>query len=496
MSILRSENDNKVALIQLLAGTCLNRTNNKSSLIETKKMYNNVNTLTEAILSTHYKTLLSKKLAVNPNTKGLIKVNANSWLNLIDMDKVTPSMLEFKILPVDDNVINQVVNRLVNEIESYRSILDNSIKPAIEEVNRYKNSIEPAKTLTDLFAVNVVRPMDTLQLLKDKGLLTYNSNVRILASNELKELPTLISKFKDINSITTDPELLMSLKEDMALLDTDDILEDVEEVFTGDILRNINSVPLRELNVLIFIAAIANNLQREHDLDTRLYQELNTLMAVLTSAINAREQKLNFLIENEVLIMSFKNKNGTTILNVIGDVYDKYLETTKGLKQLAGAYLSPMVKSSDRSLTNVEIFLNIKLKDILVNKSELENRADEFNKSLLLTRQNADVNKLRTYFMFGVFNNVKDDDAFINGGKDAATEYINKLSITELGRTEETVLNIFKKYGYKNSNLNIFLEAMEEGNFLLGKNANPKMLAGYASLKLVVLYLATQTDIV
>jgi len=495
MSILRSENDNKVALIQLLAGTCLNRTNNKTSLIETKKMYKNVNSLTEAILSTYYKSLLSDKLAVKPDTKGLIKIKANSWLNLIDMDKVTPSMLEFNILPVDDTVVNQVVNRLVNEIATYRDILDNDIKPAIEEVNKYKNSVAPAKTLTDLFAVNAIRPMSSLQLLKDKGLLTYNSSVRLLNADELKELPSLVSKFKDVNSITSDPELLMSLKEDLATLDMDDILEDVEEIFTGDIIRNINTVPVREINVLILIASIASILQREYGLETSMYQELNTLMAVLTRAITAKEDKLNFYKDNNILIVSFKNKNGATILNVTGDVYDKYLETTKGLKPLVGAYLSPMVKSTDRSLENTEIFVNIRLNDIIIDKADLENRADEFNKSLLLARQNADVNKLRTYFMFGVFNNAG-DAAFANGAKEAATTYINKLNLTELGRTEETVMNIFKKYAYKNSNLNIFLDAMEEADFLLGKNANPKMMAGYASLKLVVLYLATQTDLV
>jgi len=493
MSILRNENDNKVALIKLLATTCLKRTNTKSSLINTRTLNNNVNSITEAILSTYYKELLALRLVETKDVKGLIKIKANSWLNLIDLDKFTPGMAEFNLLPVDDETINAVVDRLVKELTLYKDIVETNIKPTIETIDNYKNSIKAPTSLTDLFAVNIVRPMSTLGLLKDKSLLEYTSNIKLLSSEELVSVKSLLGTITSLDSLDNDPEILMALKEDLTTLNLDEILDNVEELFTGDILKNLNNVSIKEVNVLIYLACMLSSIQRKQDITSPLYSEINTIMFGIIARLNFISNKLDFYKNNSILLMSFINKDDTTVLNVIGDVYDKYLEFSKSLKPLVGVYLSPMVDSRNRDINGIEMFTNIKLSDVQINKSDYERRADEFNASLLLTRQNTDVSKLKTYFIFGLLDT---NDFLKEETKDAIKQHILKLNISELGTTEATVLNIFKKYTYKNTNLNIFLNAIEEGAFMLGKKADTKMLAGYASLKLVTLYLASQTELV
>jgi len=496
MSILRDENDNVIALIKLLATTCMKRTNTRVSLLNTRKIEGTANSLTEAMLSSFYKEQLGEALRGSKETKGFIKIKANSWLNLVDITKFTPAMLQHNILPIEDEVLNKLVDRLGEEVTFYKHITDTDLKVSIANIKRYKDTVAPAKSLTDLFSISVVRIMPTLQLLRDKGLLEVNSLTPMLPSKDLVNSKGLMSVYLTLDTIDNDPELLMSLKGDTSGMDMADIFEDIEEIFTGDIIANIRNIPLREINVLIVLVSILSSLQRKEVPDTSLYNEFNTLIAVMKSSIFNLENRYESRVNNQTLVQSFKVKGEITVLYVIGAVYDKYLETTKTLKPMIGAYLSPLVESSSRDVKNVEMFVTLGLTEILSNRSKFETLADEFNKTLLLTRQNEDINKLRTYFTFGILDGRAIEGRLVNDDKDAINKYISKLNLVELGNTESTTIDIYKKFTYKNSNLKTFLTAMEEADFLLGNKADPKTVAGYAALKLITLYLAGQTTVI
>jgi len=290
----------------------------------------------------------------------------------------------------------------------------------------------------------------------------------------------------------------MNLKEDINQIEFEDIFEDIEEILTGDMIKNIHNIPLRENSVLVVFASILTSLQRKESPDSILYNEINSLLYYINNTIKNNENKYKVRADNGVLINSFKVKDGITKLYVINDVYEKYLENKYGLKPIVGAFLSPLVESVNRDIKNTEIYVNIKRSDVETNKTRFTELADDYNKTLLLTRQNTDISKLRTYFIFGILDNKYTDkiERLTELDKEAMKKHISKLNLVELGEVEKTVVELYKKYTYKTSNLKIFLEAMEEAEFLLGKSCNPKTAAGYGALKLITLYLAGQTTII
>jgi len=206
MSILRSENDNVVSLLKLLTKVCINKTN-KIEMVSIRKFSNTTGSLTEAILNTYYKDLLNKSLKDNKNTKGLIKLKPDSWLNLIDLTKYTDNMERFNLPPVNNDIINKIIDRLQYEIDLYRRIANDDIKQSITNINNYKNSIEPAKALTDLFALVPVKNISTIELLRDKGLLTTDVTKSILKNNsDFKIIPTMKDVLLTLDTIDNDPE--------------------------------------------------------------------------------------------------------------------------------------------------------------------------------------------------------------------------------------------------------------------------------------------------
>ena len=206
MSILRSENDNVVSLLKLLTKVCINKTN-KIEMVSIRKFSNTTGSLTEAILNTYYKDLLNESLKDNKNTKGLIKLKPDSWLNLIDLTKYTDNMERFNLPPVNNDIINKIIDRLQYEIDLYRRIANDDIKQSITNINNYKNSIEPAKALTDLFALVPVKNISTIELLRDKGLLTTDVTKSILKNNsDFKIIPTMKDVLLTLDTIDNDPE--------------------------------------------------------------------------------------------------------------------------------------------------------------------------------------------------------------------------------------------------------------------------------------------------
>ena len=489
MNILRIENLKQVSLMTLLATTCLSRTTMKHTAISKPKM--GATDLSTVMLNSYYKKLLGEELSKGNKVNGFIRNKPDSWLNFIDLDKYDTRMTDFNLLPVSDDTVNKVVDRLSTEVTRYQSAIKDNVLSTIKTINDYKDSLKPSTALTDLFSVEVIRVIEALSLLRDKGLL--NHNVTSPITDTFNEVRDIVGELSDISTISEDPELAMSLKDELPQNMMDDIVEDIEEILTGDVLKNINNVPLREINVLICLAATASNKLRITTRGSAVYSQLNTLIKHLAGTLDKLEAKYNRLASNKTLLASYKNKKDVTMLYVIGDVFDEYMTMGKGIKPLIGAYLSPLVQN--KAIKGVEMFVNISLATILTDTAKLVENADEYGKALILTRQNDDIGKIRSYYVFGIFDN-NNDAIFDTESKEAIKKFINKANLAELGDVDNTVLTIFKKYGLRDTNFSIFIDATIEGTSLLGKETSPDMLAGYATLKLVTLYLASQTMLV
>jgi len=492
MSILRDENDKRVALMVQLAKLIISRVNNRSSIISINGLKGQEDAMIEAILGNYYKDLLRDKLKTKPDTKGIIKFKPDSWMNLVDMDRYNPNMSSFNITPVNDELVNKIVNRLSSEIDMYKNIIDGEIKPTIEAVNKYKQAIKPAESLTDLFSVKTIGTPDTLQLLKDKGYLSRNSVVGF--TDNFSSAIDNIRLDLSINSIDNDPEVLLSLKDDFSEDDLDVIYEEIEDILSNDVVKSLGALNVDNIGTVTVLGAIIGSRLRKAELSSGLYKELNSLVHVLDNITTKLMNRLDSYSKTKQLIIGIKNGNEHTDIYVLEDVYKEFISNKGSIKSLVGAYLSNLVSPDVKAIKNIFVTTLVKLSDVTIKKAMLEELADGYNKQILITRHNEDISKLRTYFIFGILDSGVTDHTDFE--KEEIRKYIYGLSISELGDVEKVVINVFRYFKHKNTNLEIFLNAVEDGKYMLGKNTNPKMAVGYAAMKIATLYLSTQTDLV
>jgi len=492
MTVLRDENTKQIELMVLLATATLNKVAKNNGDIRPPSSDTGLKNLTLSILNGFYKTALTMSLSKNPNTKGLIVNKPNSWLNLIDLSNFNSNMTKFNILPVSSEILDSINGRVNNEVELYRNTLRNKINRSIEIINNYKNQIQPSKSITDLFSIEVVKRFSTLQLLLEKDLLSYDATSIIELDETMSGFLDLKMEILNMENFDQDPELGVSISEDMKDTDKNLFKERIEDALEDNIISNIKNFTIKDINILIYLVSKLSVLIKERTKGTSTYEITNSLLKVCADKLEALNKLYELAVRTGRLINNFNNTDGITTLTLIGETYDKYQETKKGLKPLIGAYLSDLVQNKD--IKNVDMSVNITLTTVIENADRFTNLADDYNKTLIMTRQNNDINKLRTYYIFGLFDET--GDVFEQADIEEAKKKLYTLNLSELNNVEETVLNFYKEYALRDTNFKTFIDATLESKNILGKKVDPKMLAGYAVLKLITIYLASQTALV
>jgi len=477
--ILKENNNKQIELILLLSKLLATNANSNidSILIRT----NSIDNITNAIISNYYKEQVDTAIVNNSKLKGIIRFKPNSWLNLVDINKITSSMKDFNISPIDDTTVKNIVNRIKLEVTDYKNIVENKLLDTVATINKYKSTLQPSKAISDLFNINIIKPLDIVDLMKSKEYFSFDETTG--KADDLSDLVTLAYELSNIETITTDPEVLLELKDELKDMNENQLLNKISDIYTSiNISKAINNIGLADINVLIVMLAILKNKIRTITKDNALYNQLNYIIFMVITRLNALLDKFNIYTNNGVLVASVIKHDGVVIFNVINDVYQKLIDAKKGLRVLVGSYL--LNSDINKDIVDIELPTYIRLQDVIDNAITYEDAANEYNKSLILARQNNDVNKIVSYCIFGIYESFP---KLTDEQKEVIKRYLLKANLAELNNIEKIVLDIAKKIIYKNSNFSIFADAMEEANIILGNTSNTKLLAGYATLKLIVL---------
>ena len=402
---------------------------------------------------------------------GRLVPNPNSWLSSISSNALVTNDYDFDIERVNNDMIKKLSLMMDNELDYIR---DNKLKLMNVYKNRVKYFVNTGTNNKQSKTINIYQHevYSAYELLVEKGYIKGYTVKDFDLDNFTKvfesESHTALDIINDVNfDLELKAVLISDMEEDVR---ADELTEDIEYII------NSGTVTVKNVNagVLVLVKLITMLENKIGDLELLRYfiNELSSNIETINNyiSINKRSDTLIIYIDNDAV---------DTDVYLIKSNVDKYKELGGSNKAIKG-----YVNNNDYHNKKTGFNENIKINTLINGKIKLELARDTYLNTLNISTAIEKSNRLKTYYIYGydyISNNYKNINI-----KDIE-ELLNEKNLAELGEVDDIIKEIFIKILEHNSNLAVFLNAVDEYT----KITNDKSILGnvrYGAIKLLVLY--------
>ena len=496
--IFRKEND-KIVNVELgVANEILTDVSNKNDLITTGMVKARLNSLGNVILNNYYNDYLVYIKKQNPDVKleGFILPKPGSFLAMINYEKIDDSYTKYNIPILSKDAREQFVNGVNNFVNGANKI-NSEITASIEKLNTILPTLKLAKPVFDFFEVKEFSIFKTYDYLKENNYLTkFSSTTDINEENLIELMGVLKTNIITLNKITSDLELNEFVQTDIKnLINKDEMLSDVAGLIDRYNLatlgmNNALSADVYEETVnqkiilLAYLLDMFKKIKGKYDIGT-----INAVESIINFFIKNIDTSVkiinNNIIAGSVMYKLNKDADGNFVLSVYEENFNKLKDNNIKLEVLLGF----AVYANSKAITPLTGTLN----SLQIKADVYTNYFDAFRNNIIMTNKNNIKSKLINVYILVIsefFGEVKDLEL------EKIKDYLTVLPISDLQNFNDTIRNIVILFVYPNNKgLLVFFNGVKEASELLPKDGAVTELAGYATYKFILFYLAQQTTI-
>jgi len=486
MYLLTSGNKPLIETILYISKSVINKADKSNSKIKNDSIINK--DLGISILNTYYSKLFRKLQDGSTEVKGIIRPVTNSVLTLIDYQSVGESHLEFNYPLASSTTIEAITKKLNTEISRYVYTYLPKVKTYGYKVDAYIKKMDKSISINDNFELDILEFTDLKEMVVEKELL----NKYIIPTNDVNPKIDTLELNKDVTNI----ELNLLMKDLLETLSKDNdvyhflntVVNSDDSNFTIEEIYNVSS-SLNYYNALVYLLVLIHDIIKNgDDLPNDYLINYKRIYNVLVGEIVNNNSIIDRARVVDHLIYSIIKQNDTYTVTVFGDTYKKYMQDNNPGKAIYGYVLNNYMNDP----VNVSLIKLVTMDKVIHTKDENIKAVDKHISIKQLEYKNNLRETVTTYWLMAlsVVITDKQSDMFY---KDIE-EYLNTLSLIELNNTKDTALNIFKNIIYKDSNFDIFVNGYSEA-IEITKSDDKDLYVTYAAYKLVLLYLAQQTNV-
>jgi len=471
-----------------IAKAVLNKIN--SDIIDTTYTMRRLDIVASAILADSYKKMYMEAYNNNPNIKGIIRPKVNSWIGLISNGN-TEVLDKFGMTPYNNTILENIAKRIELEINTYKNTYMFMVRNYIKSMKEMVKTITKDPILENSFTIQLVKEAPIVKTLEEKGWL--NNILGYPSISEINGLP--VNMENNILDIKNDLEIKVLAEETFKTI-SDGSLNTINSILSStsvtEFMNKVFNLRLKDINALLGLIIIFRDKLKELTPDNPEYGKIVAVFNYVNNKYRQIKASYDSFTKNKAVVIGLENKDNTYIIYALEDIFNEYINDKSGsLKTIIGSIFYNVNVFEDVS-DGIYEPLYIRFNDLIINKDKYNSLRDTIQNSLILKNRNETASKLRAYYLIAFDNITK---GFDNKDRKGAEAYINSRNLSELYDFDNSCLEIIEHFGSLNTNFHPFSEAMEEAEKLL-KSDDLKYAAGYAALKLILLYLVNQTEIV
>jgi len=484
----RPENANMIIKLTNIALAVMRKVD--SEIIDKTYAMQRLEPLSKAILLDSYKEMYKDAYKRNPNLRGVIKPKVNSWISLINNTQ-NESLDKFGLTPYDNTVLENIAKRVALEIDTYKNKYMFMVRNLINYVKDMIKTLNNDPVLENSFKVQLIKEAPIVTLLQEKGWVN-----EILGRPSIDEISSLPSNMSNtILDVQNDLEVKVLAEESFKNI-SDGTIATMNNILASknpqEFKYLVNNLRLKDINALLGLIIVFRDRLKGTDTSNTEYDKIVSVLNTVIKKYKQIKTQYDLYINNKTIVIAVENIENNYIIYALEDTFNNYINDKSGsLKTIIGAIFSEVNLYKD-VVDGVYRPLYIRYNDLVINKAKYDSIRDTIQNSLILKNKNETASSLRAYYLIA-FDKVTANEE--NKDRQGAETYINSRNIGELYEVDVNALELIEKYGSLGTNFHPFSEAMEEAQELL-RTDDMKYAAGYAALKLILLYLVSQTEIV
>lgn len=467
-----------------IANAIMRKVNNDN--IDKSYASNRIQIVGEAILNNRYKLMYQEALAANKVVKGFIRPLNNSWVNLIS-NSSNESFDKFGISQFNNEVLENISKRISLEIDTYKSNYSFMAKNYNTYLEDMLKTLEKEPIVENSFAVQLIKEVDLVGVLEDKSWLNKSLN-----NAETSIMPTNMSN--SIYDVKNDLEVKLLAEEAFKALG-DDTISTMNDLLAstdvGTFRAKLSNLRIKDINAVVGLVIIFRDKLLSANKGDAEYANTDSFLSSVIDTYRRIKNQYEVSLRNKLVVSAIEVKEDKYIVYAIEDNFSEYISSSNGsMKTILGAIFTEF-NVYENSVLNMFKPLYIKNDDLIVNKPSYDSLRNSIQNAYILKNRNEAASSLRAYYLIALDRVMVNKDNVIRAEAEA---YINSCKISDLYDTYNTTMYIVENFISSNTNFKIFAEGVREAKELLDTD-DVKPLAGYATLRLILLYLIGQTEL-
>jgi len=482
--ILRKENDVMATKLINIANAIIRKVSNDN--IDKSYAANRIQIVGEAILSNRYKLMYQEALAAHKDVKGFIRPLNNSWVNLIS-NSSNESFDKFGISQFNNEVLENISKRISLEIDTYKNNYSFMAKNYNTYLEDMLKTLEKEPIVENSFAVQLIKEVDLADILDEKSWLNKSLN-----ETDTGILPTNMSN--SIYEVKNDLEVKLLADEAFKALGDDTIATMnnlLASTSVGSFKSRLSDLRIKDINAAVGLVIIFRDKLLSANKGEAEYSNIDAALNYVIDTYKRIKNQYTVSLRNKLVVSAIEVKEDKYIVYAIEDNFSEYMSSSNGsMKTILGAIFTEF-NVYENNIPNMFKPLYIKNDDLIVNKPSYDSLRNSIQNAYILKNRNEAASSLRAYYLIALDRVMSYKDDTIRAEAEA---YINGCKISDLYDTYNTTMYIVENFISSNTNFKIFAEGVREAKELLDTD-DVKPLAGYATLRLILLYLIGQTEI-
>ena len=496
--IFRKENDKIIYAEIGIANEVLNDVANDSDLLTIRTVKSRANSLGTAILNNFYNDYLVYTKKNNPNVKleGFILPKPGSFMSLIDYTKIDESYVKYNLPILDKDTRAKFVSKVSDFVLSANTA-NNIMNQAIEKMNTILPTLNIAKPIFDYFAIQEFEVFKTYDFMKDVNYLSKFHKTENINKENLPELIGILkTNIQTLAKITSDLELNDYVQTDVSnLVNKDDFLANVSELVDKfelvtlgmdevPVMSNYEDIINEEIVILAYLLDLYNKIRGKYDIGT--VNAIETIINFFIDEINKAMKIIVSRINSDIVIYNItKDDDNSYTVYVYEKNFNKLKENNVKLETLLG-YVVYVENKGVSPITST--ISNLQIKADVYN-----GYFDAFRNNIILTNKNNLKSKLINIYILVISEFFSNS---LNVKLEDVKTYLTLMPISQLQDIKTVIRNVALLFVYPDKEgFIIFFNGIKEATELLPNNGSVTELAGYATYKFILYYLAQQTYI-
>ena len=452
--------------------------------------------LINIVVDNKIKRLLEECAASNPACQGRLDLIPNNIFSFVNFDAVSEDNFTPKIPDIDNDIVEALTNKTINEIKLYKLITDKmkefaaSVKNDISKITN--------KDLNDYFMLEPVSNFYILELLQEQGytsqvtemnILGQMTNISVPYNNPMDLLktgnPAIDTAVNDMLNEYPDKEDIIETALRLIDVNTLNVLPaDIPNfIYVEAELNKLYSLPVAVLVLVGYRNLI--RIARENNLEDTMLG-LGKIYNIILNYYKRLVNQLNKAIESKFILTNIeKDNNGIYKASLIKEVYNEAKAENENIDYnvLFGAMI---VKSNEN---NSILTMNELLSNILLYKDAIS----KFNKMLTLKNKQEDLTILRSIYRYQISKAIKSMDnkltKLVNNDPNFIEALLNRLTIDDMVNVQRGSKLVFVNLFNGSTRFYDFINYIERSTDFLGNDIDSEDAVMLATLQLLTDYL-------